>query len=384
MRLAASVIPAWRTIDQELRSIAKRRAGLDAEEARWLRDMQTEQLWRHLGMVSALDYMERVLGYTPKVARDRLRVANDLARLPLMTAAFADGKLCYAAVRELTRVAVPGTEQAWCDAANDKSVRQIEELVADRRMGDHPTTPPTPNVRRRTVTLDLSPESYARFEEKRRELATEHGGRLDDDALVTVLCDAPRGAPSDNGRAKYQVGTIVCIKCDQAWQDGGGKRLAVSAAARDRALCDAQHIGPIDGHAPRGAATQDVPPATRREVWARDGGKCQTPGCRSSVGCEIHHIESEPGKRTHDPSNLTIRCDACHRAIHEGRLRVTVAGTERHDTDVLTDIKLALRTLGWSSPIVARAIIEITPHVGPSATFEDLMRRALAACNGRP
>ena len=94
MILASSVVvPTWRTIDQELRSIAKRRAGLDAEEARWLRDMQKEQLWRHLGMVSALDYCERVLGYTPKVARDRLRVANDLARLPAMTKQFADGAL---------------------------------------------------------------------------------------------------------------------------------------------------------------------------------------------------------------------------------------------------------------------------------------------------
>ena len=66
----------WKVVDQNLRSLAQRRAVLDAEEARWLREAERLQIWRPLGMVSALDYCERVLGYEPHAAAERLRVAR--------------------------------------------------------------------------------------------------------------------------------------------------------------------------------------------------------------------------------------------------------------------------------------------------------------------
>jgi hypothetical protein len=107
----------WQSVDRALRTIARRRATLDADEAHWLREAEALQIWRPLGMVSALDYLERVLGYGPRVAQDRLRVARALGTLPQLTAALAHGKLPFSAVRELTRVATPVTEAAWREAA---------------------------------------------------------------------------------------------------------------------------------------------------------------------------------------------------------------------------------------------------------------------------
>jgi len=83
----------WRTVDRALRAIRQRRATLDAEEARWLREAEALQIWRPLGMVSALDYLERVLGYAPRTAQDRLRVARALGDLPRLTAALATDQL---------------------------------------------------------------------------------------------------------------------------------------------------------------------------------------------------------------------------------------------------------------------------------------------------
>src|SRR5690349_22960195 len=100
----------WRVVDRALRAIAGRRAGLDADELRWLREAEALQIWRPLGMVSALDYMERVMGYAPRTAQDRLRVARALAALPHLEAALARGQLAFSAVRELTRVASAATE----------------------------------------------------------------------------------------------------------------------------------------------------------------------------------------------------------------------------------------------------------------------------------
>src|SRR6185295_3179074 len=105
---------------------------------RWLREAEALQIWRPLGMVSALDYLERVLGYAPRTAQDRLRVARALGDLPRLEAAFASGRFAFSAVRELTRVATPSTESAWLHAAAGKNLRQIEELVAHRKPGDGP------------------------------------------------------------------------------------------------------------------------------------------------------------------------------------------------------------------------------------------------------
>src|SRR5262245_26629042 len=53
----------WRVVDRKLRAIRRSRAALDAEEIHWLREAEALQIWRPLGMVSFLDYLERTLGY---------------------------------------------------------------------------------------------------------------------------------------------------------------------------------------------------------------------------------------------------------------------------------------------------------------------------------
>src|SRR5262245_23078339 len=87
--------PDWRTVDRALRRIRHSRAVLDAEEMHWLREAEALQIWRPLGMVSALDYMERVMGYAPRTAQDRLRVARALGSLPKLTAALAGDQLSF-------------------------------------------------------------------------------------------------------------------------------------------------------------------------------------------------------------------------------------------------------------------------------------------------
>jgi len=325
----------WRRVDRELQAIAKRRGALDASEAGWLREAERLRIWEHLGMVSALDYLERTLGYTPHAARERLRVANALAELPVIAESFAIGELPFSAVRELTRIATTATDAAWRDAAVGKSVREIEQAVAVRRRGIKPTDPPDPTVRNQVIRFELRPDTYARLRQARTAVADEHGRQLDDDDLITALCDAAleRTAASSesSGRAKFQIAVTVCERCQQGWQQGGGAQLPIDAVAVEQAFCDAQHIGSLDGDQPV-RAHQDISPATVRLVWHRDGGRCQTPGCRSSRGLEIHHVVHRSDGGSHDPSNLTLRCSACHRAHHEGKLTISGVAPDRLET----------------------------------------------------
>jgi hypothetical protein len=157
-----------------------------SEEARWLREAEALQVWRPLGMVSMLDYLERVLGYAPRTARDRLRVARALGDLPQLTSALSTGELPFSAVRELTRVATPGTEASWIAAAADKNLRQIEELVADHRPGDRPDDPPAPEARTHVVRFELSAETFALLRQARTVLDDEHGTNLHQDIPPSV------------------------------------------------------------------------------------------------------------------------------------------------------------------------------------------------------
>jgi hypothetical protein len=320
----------WRTVDRALRAIRLRRAALDAEEAHWLREAEALQIWRPLGMVSALDYLERVLGYAPRTAQDRLRVARALGALPQLTAALAGGELPFSAVRELTRVATPATETSWIAAATGKNLRQIEDLVADHRPGDHPDDPPDPEARTHVVRFELSAETFALLRQARAMLDDERGKNLPDDPFIAALCSAVlEGAPQaePTGRAKFQIAVTVCQRCRQGWQEGAGAQIAIGPTAVDRAMCDAQHIGSIDGAAPE-RAYQDIPPSVARLVWRRDGGRCRVDGCRSSRGLELHHLIHRADGGSHDASNLILACSACHQSHHAGVL--TISGTADH------------------------------------------------------
>ncbi len=583
----------WQVVHHALRTIAKRRAGLDAEEARWLREAMALKIWRELGMSSAHDYLERVLGYAPRTASDRLRVAHALGELPQLTAAWANGELAYSAVRELTRVATGATEEEWCARALGKNLRQIEELVADHRLGDRPDDPKDPSVRMHVVRLELSAETYALLRQARQVLDTEHGTCLSEDELVAQLCHAvldgtapgvpltpsgPRepsapdvrsapnepsalnvrnapsepdmqsgssaaggssrlsvpsaagepsrpsapsaagepsqpsapsaagdpsrpsapsaagdpsrpsassdsgepsrpsapsaagepcrpsapnaagepsrpsapsaaGAPSrpsassasgepsrpsaplaPTGRAKFQISLTVCERCQQGWQHGAGAKIAIGPAAVERALCDAQHLGSIDGDTPA-RAYQDVAPSVARFVWHRDGGRCRVPGCRSARGIEIHHLIHRADGGSHDASNLVLACSSCHSAHHEGTLRISGtakqlevtrpaatssslgagAATQAHEhptdspraraaaqlakagphvgtaagielVEVCSEAQAGLQQLGWKPSIARAAVRAAASALGDGATLERLLVEAMRRC----
>jgi hypothetical protein len=317
-------------------------------------------------MVSAIDYMERVLGYGPRVAQERLRVARVLGTLPELTAALSQGELSYSAVRELTRVVNPATEAEWRQAAIGKNLRQIEELVADHQPGDNPDDPGDPQVRRHVVRFELSAETFAVLRQARQVLDDEHGSNLSDDELVATLSGAVLDggtATEPTGRARFQIAVTLCEQCGQGWQDGAGAKVAIDGGSVERALCDAQHIGSIDGGAPE-RAHQDVPPSIARLVWRRDGGRCRVPGCRSARNLEIHHLIHRTDGGSHDAMNLLLTCGSCHMAHHRGAL--TISGT----ADRIEVIRHANTPLPRSQPRGAGA------HVG---AFETAVARKTVA-----
>ncbi|HET9624578.1 MAG TPA: HNH endonuclease signature motif containing protein [Kofleriaceae bacterium] len=390
--LAKYQIPDWQVVDRELRKIAKRRAALDAEEARWLREAERCQIWRELGMVSALDYLERVLGYAPRTAQERLRVARSLGELPVLTDALASGELAFSAIRELTRVAVASTEAAWCEAAKGKNLRQIEELVSDHKPGDRPEDPKDPEARVHVVRVEISAETFALWRQVRQVLDEERGASLSDDALVATMCGAVLRADgaAASGRAKWQIAMVVCEACRKGWQEGAGVKVAVENAVVDRAMCDAQYVERIDDRAASDRAHQEVAPSVARRVWRRDGWRCRVPGCRSSRGLEIHHVVHRAHGGSHEAANLVLLCSACHAAHHRGKVRITgtaeALNVERAHVGATatavtrTQAKDALTGLGWKPAVAVRAVDAAIEALGRDAALERVIFEALRRC----
>jgi hypothetical protein len=323
----------WVRVDGKLRCIASRRAALDAEEAYLLRHAEELRLWRGWGFGSMIEYMERAMGYAPHTAAERLRVARALTELPLIAEALEHGQLAHSAVRELARVAVPDTEEAWLEAARGKSLREVEAMVSGHKPGHLPTDDTEPRLHRKKITLEISPETYDIWRKLHALAAEEHGQRLSDDELIPSVFrraygDGRAGGGDQAGSPAYKIAIKQCPDCKRAWQYSGGRDIEVDPAVAECASCDAVHLGSLDASAPE-RATTTVTPRKREQVLARDGHCCTVPGCRRNVGLDLHHIAYQSRGGGHELSNVTAVCSLHHRAIHFGKLVIRGTAPDR-------------------------------------------------------
>ncbi len=239
-------------LHRKLKRIVKARAALDLEEAAALREAQQLMIWRRYGYASLLEYMEREMGFSPRAALERLRVAHAIVELPQLAAAMEQGEMSFSGVRELTRVATPETEQKWIESTKEMNLRELEDSVSGHKRGDLPEDPVDPSLRTKVIRLEVRPEAFALWRQLQQALEKEKGERLDDTAIVEAVAGAYlRGADAGSPRAAaYSVAVTVCEGCQKGWQDGGNTTVEMSPASVERALCDAVIIGRVDGADP--------------------------------------------------------------------------------------------------------------------------------------
>jgi hypothetical protein len=397
---------SWRRAHEELLRLSAKRAELDFEEGRWLLRAFRSGAHCELGYGSFHEYTERLFGYGPRVTQEKLRVAEALEGLPGTAEELKAGTLSFSAVRELTRVAVPATEREWVRAARGRTVREVEELVSGHRAGSRPGDVPDASARRHVLRFDVSGEALASFREAMAKIRREAGEALDDDAAILLLSRTVLEGTRDEARSSYQVALTVCERCRQGQQQGRGELVQVSQEVLDMAECDGQHIGHLETSVePRAhvgphvgtaekptRATQTIPPALRRQVLRRDGGRCQVPGCRHATFVDVHHLRSRSEGGANTIENLVTLCSAHHRATHAGTL--SIEGTPSNG---LTFLHADGTPYGHApSPAIAelraRAYRALT-HLGfresearwalarapfaPNASVEDAVRQAL-------
>ena len=374
----------WLQAHTALSRLARQRAAADAEEGHWLLAAWRCSAHAHMGFGSFTEYVERLFGYKPRTARDKLRTAEALEVLPQTASALKEGSLSWSAAREITRVAIPETEQAWVDAARGKTLRQLEALVLHRVPGDTPDSPARILPRSKVLRFEVAPETFALFREAMAHLRRSTGGDVDDDGVLLTMARQVLAGPDDDGRSTHQISLEVCPACRSGAQVTAGELVPVAPEIVAMAECDAQHLGQnlpraanenakrnateaarrdahqgsgetgqdasqgtssaVNGNpgtrsdpaASRSAAahvgtseppslsraTQSVPPALRRAILTRDRRCCRVPGCTNALFVDVHHIELRSEGGQHDSGNMLTLCSAHHRAVHRGELLI--------------------------------------------------------------
>ena len=313
------------------------------------------------GFTSCAHWLNWRTGLAMGAAREKVRVARALARLPLMSAAMGCGALSYSKVRALTRVATPGNEASLVDFARCGTAAHVDRLVRAWRRVDRIEAAEDDRRRHASRHLDiwvdedgmlvvrgrLSPEVGAvvqrALEAARDRLyhdstnaeARAAGSELEDRASVStgqrradalgLLAESALAADLERGTAgdRYQV--VVHVDAETLNANGGTGQSAledgirVSAETSRRIGCDAAKV---TMHHDRdgtvldvGRKTRTIPPAIRRALSTRDR-RCRFPGCDSRC-CDAHHVRHWADGGATRLNNLLLLCRRHHRAVHE-------------------------------------------------------------------
>jgi len=209
-------VSEWAQVHERIVELGRERAAHERELCRWLLAAERLAVPTRAGYASLREYAERIVGLNGRQTEERIRVGRALVELPVLDDALACGQLCWSALREITRVAKPQTEQAWRDWASGRRSRDIEKAVAARRPGDLPDARPDPSRVLHRLRFEVRAETMALFRDLqvavRADLGSE-AGEIDDDMLLCEIARRALGGPRDEGRASYQVAVTRCDAC---------------------------------------------------------------------------------------------------------------------------------------------------------------------------
>ena len=98
-----------------------------------LADFDARRGWASWEMGSCAQWLSWKCQMSSGTAREHVRVARALRDLPVIRARFAAGRLSYAKVRALTRIAAPATEAGLAELAGPMTANQLERFARAHR-----------------------------------------------------------------------------------------------------------------------------------------------------------------------------------------------------------------------------------------------------------
>ena len=138
-------------VERELCTLAGQIASATCRFLCLLADFDARKGWVGVNVRSYAQWLSWRCGLDARTAREHLRVAHALARLPRVCGVFATGQISYSKVRAIARVATEQNEAELVDVALHAPAAHLERLTRGLHSAPDPdpapedTTPPTEN-----------------------------------------------------------------------------------------------------------------------------------------------------------------------------------------------------------------------------------------------
>jgi hypothetical protein len=345
---------------------------LNAANYRWLMliaEFDTRNGWSDWGTQSCAHWLNWKCGLDIGAAREKVRTAHALEKLPKISEAMAKGELSYSKVRELTRVACAETEEYLLMIARHGTAHHVEELIRQFRRAKEAEELSREAQQQASRFLSWHYDDGGSLVLKARlpaeagavvmkalnaaieELPKEEGADSDTDS------DTPAGASTVKSTLRMKRADALALMAESFLQHGveamsGGDKHqivvhvsaetlrhkeagcceledgpSICAETARRLACDSSIVGLIendDGDVLNvGRKTRSIPPALKRALNARDKG-CRFPGCCNKRYVDGHHIHHWANGGETKLGNLVTLCRFHHHLVHEGGVQVQI------------------------------------------------------------
>ena len=227
-------------------------------------ELDRREVWAAQGALSCAHWLSWACGIDTHTAREKVRVARVLTRLPLLSAALARGELGYSKVRALTRIATSENEADLLNIGLHGTAQHVEKFV---------------RLYRRAKRAE---------ETERADTQHEHRGLTfwhEDDGTVIL-----------HGRFPPEMGARILSALDAA--------MAAHAEEQPAAGWDNEGLAPED--VPRGTSRQDLSPADA----ATDANVPESVAAHRREDAEVFLTDVPRGTFNRGPSRTVRRADA--------------------------------------------------------------------------
>jgi hypothetical protein len=297
------------------------------------------RLWIHDGATSMRAWLAGRYGMARSTAREWVRVAHALRRLPEIRAAFARGELCFDHLKPLTRFVTPDQDAVWARKAVSMTPAQLWAECRRRERVSREEAETDAKLRylwmgwdedRRTLHLEgMLPAEQgaaveAALERVAEDVAVEEGVRDSEgarlaDALVGVVCSGSERSTQPVVVVHADVSVLAGVEVHGRPAETESGAVLADDTVR-RLMCDATIEWVVEaGGQPIGIGRKgrNIPVWLLRQIRHRDSG-CRFPGCGRTRWLKAHHIWHWGGGGPTDLDNLVLLCHAHHRLVHEG------------------------------------------------------------------
>jgi hypothetical protein len=316
-----------RDLAANLLRLLRREQGAMADFLVALADFDERRLWLKLGHSSLFIFLHRELGLSKGASHFRKVAAELIQRFPEVVGPLKDGRLCITSIVELARVmtrensdeVLPRFFHASKQEAKEVAAEICPQATASRR--DVVTAVPTPaphslplapspipvrqtSAEVRPVELALAPPPPAQAPRTTAEPLTADLRRLHVtvskrfmEKLETARDALSHSHPGGDAEAILEAGLDLLI-------ERAARRKGIVAKPRTR-------NAPSPGLAP--SASRHIPAHVKREVWLRDGGRCQFKLgngelCGSSHRLQFDHVRPVALGGESTASNIRLAC----------------------------------------------------------------------------